>query len=299
MTPASAATRRPPAAPTVAGTLRAACERLGGAGIATARQDAEALLGRALGRTRLDLYTTSHDPMPDAARAAFEALLVRRARHEPVQYLLGEAEFCGLRLELGPGVFIPRPETEALVDRALALCPPAAAAVVDLCTGSGAIACALGRRRPAWTVWAVEQAAAAADCARANVRRLGLEGRVHVLEGDLFGPLRRPLPRGAVDLVVANPPYLAAPGLPALPVEVRDWEPRAALDGGADGLDVIRRLVGEAPEWLRSGGGLLVEIAEEHGPPARALVRADGRYAEALVRRDFRGCERVLEARRR
>jgi release factor glutamine methyltransferase len=80
---------------------------------------------------------------------------------------------------------------------------------------------------------------------------------------------------------------------------VRDWEPRAALDGGADGLDVIRRLVGEAPEWLRSGGGLLVEIAEEHGPPARALVRADGRYAEALVRRDFRGCERVLEARRR
>jgi release factor glutamine methyltransferase len=196
-------------------------------------------------------------------------------------------------------VFIPRPETEALVDRALALHPPAAATVLDLCAGSGAIACALGSRRPEWTIWAVEQAAAVAECARSNVRRLGLDGRVHVLEGDLYGPLRGRVSVGAVDLVVANPPYLAAPILPTLAVEVRDWEPRAALDGGADGLDVIRRLLGEAPVWLRAGGGLLAEIGEEQGAAASALVGADGRYVDAIVHRDFRGCERVLEARRR
>jgi release factor glutamine methyltransferase len=299
MTPAVVVTPRSSAAPTLTTTLRRAGERLGRAGIATARQDAEVLLARVLGTTRLGLYTTGHVSVPEAAHATFEALVARRAGHEPLQYLLGDAEFCGIVLELGPGVFIPRPETEALVERALGLCPPAAATVLDLCAGSGAIACALGRRRPEWTVWAVEQAAPAAQCARANVRRLGLDGRVCVLEGDLFGPLRGRVSAGVVDLVVANPPYLAAPILPTLPVEVRDWEPRSALDGGADGLDVIRRLLGEASEWLRPGGGLLVEIGEEQGPAALALVRADGRYAEARVHPDFRGCERVLEARRR
>lgn len=299
MTPAVVATPGPTVAPTVTMTLRTAGERLGRAGIATARQDAEALLARAVGTTRLGLFTMGRVPVPQAALEALEALVARRARHEPLQYLLGEAEFCGIVLELGPGVFIPRPETEALVDRALGLDPSDAGTVLDLCAGSGAVACALGRRRAEWTIWAVEQAAPAADCARANVRRLGLDGSVCVLEGDLFAPLRGRVPGGAVDLIVANPPYLAAPILPALPVEVRDWEPWAALDGGADGLDVIRRLLGEAPDWLRPAGGLLVEIGEEQGPAVHALVRADGRYARARVHRDFRGCERVLEARRR
>ena len=299
MTPGVVAPPGPTVAPTVAMALRTAGERLAAAGLATARQDAELLLARALGTTRLGLYTTGQASMPDAACAAFATLVARRACHEPLQYLLGEMEFCGLLLELGPGVFIPRPETEALVDRALALGPPEGATVLDLCTGSGAVACALGVRRPGWTVWAVERAGLAADCARANVRRLGLDGRVRVREGDLFEPLRESVSAGAVDLVVANPPYLAAPVLPALPVEVRDWEPRDALDGGPDGLDVIRRLLGQAPEWLRSGGGLLVEIGEEQGPAARALIEMDGRYAGALIHRDFRGCERVLEAWRR
>lgn len=299
MTPAVAATLGPTGTPTVATALHVAGERLAQVGIATARQDAEVLLARALGTTRLGLYTTGSGPVPQATLEAFEALVARRARHEPLQYLLGEAEFRGIVLELGPGVFIPRPETEALVDRALALGPPDVATVLDLCAGSGAIACAVGRRRPEWTVWAVDRAAAALDCARANVRRLGLDGRIQVLEGDLFEPLRDRVPAGAVDLVVANPPYLPAPILPVLPVEVRDWEPRAALDGGPDGLDVIRRVLGAAPDWLRPEGGLLMEIGEEQGPAAQALVRADGRYAGARVHRDFRGCDRVLEARRR
>lgn len=298
MTPAVGITPGPTVAPTVANAIRAAGDRLAAAGIATARQDAEGLLARALGTTRLGLYTSGRAPVTGPGGVVFEALVARRARHEPLQYLLGEAEFCGLVLELGPGVFIPRPETEALVDLALALGPPEGASVLDLCTGSGAVACALGARRPGWTVWAVERAGLAADCARANVRRLGLDGRVRVREGDLFGPLRGSVPARAADLIVANPPYLATSVLPALPIEVRDWEPREALDGGPDGLALIRRLLAQAPEWLRPGGGLLVEIGGEQGPAARALAEADGRYAPALVHRDFRGCERVLEARR-
>jgi release factor glutamine methyltransferase len=298
MTPAAPAVPAPTVAPTVAIVLRAAARRLGEAGIATARQDAEVLLARALGATRLGLYTTGGAPVPGAALQAFEALVSRRARHEPIQYLLGEAEFCGLLLAIGPGVFIPRPETEDLVNRALALGPPEAATVLDLCAGSAAIACALGVRRPGWTVWAVEQAATAAGYARANVRRLGLDGRVRVLEGDLFAPLVGRVPAGGADLVVANPPYLAAPLLPTLPAEVREWEPRGAIDGGADGLAVVCRVLTEASAWLRSGGVVLVEIGQEHGPAAVALGGADSRYAEVRVHRDFRGQVRIVEARR-
>jgi release factor glutamine methyltransferase len=286
-------------APTVASVLHAAAQRLDAAGIATARQDADALLARALGTTRLGLYTTGRAPVPADALAAFDGLVARRARHEPLQYLLGGTDFCGLALSVGPGVFIPRPETEELADRALALGPTPAATVLDLCTGSGALACALAVRRPDWRVWAVERARGAAAWARENVRRLGLDGRVRVLEGDLWAPLAGHVRPGAVDLVVANPPYLAAPLLPALPAEVREWEPRDALDGGADGLDVIRRLLREGPAWLRPGGAMLVEIGEEHGPTVTALAGADPRYAAARVDRDFRGQDRILEVWRR
>ena len=170
--------------------------------------------------------------------------------------------------------------------------------MVDLCTGSGAIACALATRQPAWQVWAVDLAPPALACARANVARLGLGARVRVLEGDLFAPLPQ-LAAGGVDLVVANPPYLATPGLPDLPVEVRDWEPREALDGGIDGLAVVRRVLRDAPAWLRPGGRALVEIGEEHGPEVVALAGADPRYADVTLHRDFRGRIRIVEARRR
>ncbi|HZS34670.1 MAG TPA: peptide chain release factor N(5)-glutamine methyltransferase [Methylomirabilota bacterium] len=283
----------------VAAVLADAAARLRAAGLATGRLDAECLLARALGTTRLGLYTRQPGPIPAAARAEFDRLLARRLGHEPIQYLVGEAEFAGVSLRVGRGVFIPRPETEALVARALALGPAAAGVAVDVCAGSGALACALARARPAWAVWALERDAAPVAYARANVAALGLEGRVEVLEGDLFGPLAGRLRLGTVDVVVANPPYLAAPVLPALPVEVREWEPAAALDGGADGLAVIRRLVAEAPVWLRPGGVLLVEIGEEHGPAAAALIRREARYAGGAIHRDFQGRERILEARRR
>ena len=260
------------AAPTVAAILRAAAEHLAAARIATARQDAEALLAHALGTTRLGLYIEGRMAVPAGAQGAFESLLARRARHEPLQYLLGAVEFCGLALTVGPGVFIPRPETEELVERAAALGPAGAATVVDLCTGSGAIACALATRRPGWVVWAVDRAPRALACAHANVTRLGLGARVRVLDGDLFAPLPAHLAAEGVDLIVTNPPYLATPVLPELPVEVRDWEPREALDGGVDGLAVIRRLL--------AGGARLA-------PPGRAGARRDRRGARR--RRDRAG----------
>jgi release factor glutamine methyltransferase len=286
-------------APRVAALLRDATARLAAAGIPTARQDAELLLGRALGTTRLALYTGGAEPVPAAPRGAFEALLARRLRHEPIQYLLGEAEFCGLVVAVGPGAFIPRPETEQLVARALALPLPGTVVAVDLCTGSGAIACALAARRPGWAVWAVERAPATAAWARANAGRLGLAGRLQVVEGDLLAALVGRAPAGAVDLIVANPPYLATAELPGLPAEVREWEPRGALDGGPDGLAVVRRVLAAAPDWLRPGGHLMVEIGETHGAAVTALLAADGRYADAAVHRDFRGRERLLQARRR
>jgi release factor glutamine methyltransferase len=131
------------------------------------------------------------------------------------------------------------------------------------------------------------------------VERLGLAGRVRVLAGDLFAPLAANLPPGGADLIVANPPYLDTPDLPSLPLEVRDWEPAAALDGGADGLAVIRRVLDEAPVWLRPGGWALVEIGEAHGPAVGARVGADPRYADLTLGRDFRGRVRFVEARRR
>jgi release factor glutamine methyltransferase len=287
------------AGPSVAALLREAGARLRSSGIATARQDAEALLAHALGTTRLALLVEPGRRVDARDRAAFEALLRRRASQEPFQYLVGEAEFCGLALRVGPGVFIPRPETEAVVERALGQAGPGPARVLDLGTGSGALACALAARRPAWDVWAVERAPAAAGWARLNAERLGLAARVRVVEGDLFAPLGIPRGGGSADLIVANPPYLATAVLPTLPAEVRAWEPPEALDGGVDGLAVVRRLLGEAPAWLRAGGTLLVEIGEDQGAAVRALVAEDGRYRDAVVHRDFRGADRLLEARRR
>ena len=290
--------------------LSGATAALRSAGIATARQDAELLTARVLGTTRLGLSLEPRLTVDAARGNALRALVARRARQEPLQYLLGEAEFAGLPLGVGPGVFVPRPETEALVERALAALadgsrgpsaggPSAGSPVaLDLCTGSGAVACALAARRGDLLVWAVEREPTAAAWARANVARLGLDARVTVLEGDLFAPLRGRGLAGRCDVVAANPPYLAESVLATLPADVRDWEPRVALDGGPDGTAVVGRLLEEAPDWLRPGGTLVVEIGEDQGAWVRARIAGDPRYETGIVHRDFRGCERTLEARR-
>lgn len=275
--------------------LREAVARLAAAGIATARPDAELLLAHVLGATRLALHLGSGRELAPDELARFEALLGRRAGHEPLQYLLGMEEFRGLRLAVGPGVFIPRPETELLVERALAVAPAGAGVALELGTGSAAIACALAREHPGLAVWAVELAPEAARWARLNVERLGLGDRVAVLEGDLFAPLAgRGLAR-ACDLVIANPPYIATPALAALPSEVRDWEPPLALDGGPTGLAVIARILAGAPAYARPAGHVLLEIGHDHAAALRAELAADPRYGPPRFHRDLLGYDRVLE----
>lgn len=275
--------------------LRKAARRLREAGIATARQDAELLLAHVLATTRLTLHLAPERLVEPAALESFEALLARRAAHEPLQFLLGAEEFLGLAIAVGPGVFVPRPETELLAERALAALPDGPALALDLCTGSGAVACALAARRPDLRVWAVELSPTAAGWARANVDRLGLTGRVTVREGDLFDALAGLDLAGRVHLVVANPPYLPGPTLDGLPVEVRDWEPALALDGGSDGLAVIARVLAAAPRFARPGGRLLLEIGHDHAAPLRARLVEDVRYGPPVFHRDFLGYERVLD----
>jgi release factor glutamine methyltransferase len=275
--------------------LRATSERLRTACIATAQQDAELLLARVTGTSRLELHLEPERLVDRAALDHLEALVRRRVCHEPLQYILGETEFHGLRVAVGPGVFIPRPETELLVERALAVSGDAARTAVDLCTGSGAVACALAAGRPALAVWAVELSPDAAAWARRNVSRLGLGDRVRVLEGDLVAALEgRGLERRC-DLVVGNPPYIPRPALGGLPAEVRAFEPELALDGGPDGLVTIARILREAPRFLRADGRVLLEVGEGHAAPLREALATDPRYDTPRFYRDLLGDERILE----
>jgi release factor glutamine methyltransferase len=212
-----------------------------------------------------------------AAAAPPEDLAVmveRRAAGEPLEYVLGWAEFCGLRVAVEPGVFVPRHRTEFLASQAVAHTRPGAI-VVDLCCGSGAVGAAVLAASPSVQLHATEIDAAAVGCARRNLATVG--GRVHA--GDLYHPLPAGL-RGRVDVLVANVPYVPTDEIPLLPREARLYEPRQALDGGPDGLDVLRRVAAEAPVWLAPGGHLLVETSAAQAPRAAEILTASGLLAE-------------------
>jgi len=207
-----------------------------------------------------------------------------------VAYLVGTKEFRSLELHVDARVLVPRPDTETLVDVALALVGDEGR-VVDIGTGSGAIALAIKHARPALDVLAVDRSPDAATVARANAERLALA--VEVVEGDLLAPVAA---RGPFALVVSNPPYIPTGDIAALAVEVQK-EPRAALDGGRDGLDLVRRLIADAPPLLAAGGALALEIGAGQAAAVVARFAADGRYAAAEVTKDLGGVERVVAAR--
>ena len=290
-------------APTVRALLGDAIARLGRAGLPTARQDAEWLLATQLGVERFSLYLEPERTLPPDAVERLHALLERRAGHEPLQHLLGFEDFRGLRLRVTPDVLIPRPETEGLVEWALELLDAMSAdwgraaaisgppLMADIGAGSGAIACALAAARPAVQVFAVEASPAALAVAAKNVYALGLVGRVRLMRGDLVTPLAAQA--GRLAMIVANLPYLASAVIPTLPREVRDFEPRAALDGGPDGLGLLRRLVTAAPAVLRPGGRLVLEIGEEQAGALASLMAAEG-FTGIASRVDLRGIERYI-----
>ena len=280
---------------TVPALLSRGTAALEAAGIETARREAEWLLAGLLGVDRGALYLDPARRLSTPTITRFQSQIARRAAREPLQYLLGWEDFHGVRLAVSPDVLVPRPETEGLVEWALeVLAGRPEPVVADLGTGSGAIACAIAHGRPAAEVLAVELSGGALAVASRNVRELGLAARVRLLAGDLFAPLGS-IP-GSLDLVVANPPYLPSAVIPSLPPEVSRHEPRAALDGGPDGMGVLRRIVAGAPSVLKPAGWLLMEIGEEQAGPLASLMAAEG-FSSIRARRDLNGIERYIGGR--
>ncbi len=261
------------------------------------RRSAEWLLSAATGLSRVELYAHHDRPLSAEERARFRDGIERRVAGEPLQYVTGEMPFRHLVLRVRPGVFIPRPETEVLVDVALAALPVTDETIaIDLCTGSGAVAVSLAIENPWAIVYATDLNPLAVETTWDNAARAGAGGRVNAFEGDLFEPLPAEV-HGRAELVVANPPYIPSADIPTLPAEVLGFEPRLALDGGADGLETARRIVAEAPEWLTPGGTLAMELDETRvGDMAHELAAAGWR--DVRVTRDLAGRDRVVGGRR-
>ncbi len=289
------ATDSPSPVPAKIGALRRwARERLRAVGIDTAALDADLLLAHALGLSREALLL--RDPaqsVPPAAREAVRDLIAARGRRVPVAYLVGEREFYGRRFRVGPGVLVPRPETETLITLALRMGPTGPAHLLDLGTGSGAILLTLLAERPNWRGVGVDRAKAAAAWAGKNAAAFGLRERARIVVSDWDGALDPVL---RFDCVLANPPYVRRAVIPQLAPEVSRYEPLAALDGGPDGLDGLRAVLAVAARRLMPGGRLFVEIGADQGDAAAALVRSAGLEA-VTVHPDLAGRPRVVTGR--
>jgi release factor glutamine methyltransferase len=246
-------------------------------------------LAHVLERSRTALLAHPEHPLTPTQLSDYQTLVRRRASNYPLPYLTGRIEFYGLEFEVTPEVLIPRPETETLVDLALARRP---ATVVDVGTGSGCVAISLAVHLPETTVCAIEISPAALVVARRNVERHNVADRVQLMVGDVLNP--RPSP---ADLIVSNPPYVLTGECGSLPASVRDHEPRRALDGGPNGLTVVQQLLAQAPAVLRPGGGLLIEIGADQGEAAISLARTFFPQAAVRVHADLAGRDRVLEVR--
>ena len=258
-------------------------------GLENARLQAELLLAAVLEIKRLDLYLQFERPLHTEEVDAYRDYVRQRVQRVPVQYILGATAFRELELTVTPAVLIPRPETEVLVDVALELLPTGGRAL-DLCCGSGAIALSLKRELADVAVVATDISQAALAVARANGASCELE--IEWLSGDLFAAVE-----GDFDLVVSNPPYVKSGDLDRLEPEVRDHEPRLALDGGADGLDCYRRIAHQASDHIRPGGYLLLEVGDGQSAEVEKLLAEVGRFAEVETKPDLNEVPRVVVAR--
>jgi release factor glutamine methyltransferase len=264
--------------------------------ITSPRLEAELLLSHALGCDRVRLYMDMQRPLGKDELADVRALVVRRRRREPVAYILGRREFYKRDFEVDPAVLVPRPETEVLVDRALDALPMSAACMLDLCTGSGVIAITLVLERAELRADASDISGPALAVARRNVARHGLEERVQLHHGDLFGALPE---RRRYALITANPPYVRDDEWSELAPDVAEHEPRIALLAGPRGLSVIERLCAESADWLEPAGVLLFEVGRGQAPAVLELLDRTGRFERLAAHRDLAGIERVIEARSR
>jgi len=277
---------------TVLKILQWTADYFAGKEIASARLEAELLLAATLDLDRVGLYVNFERPLDSSELAAFREQVQRRAKGEPVQYILGETEFWSLPFTVSPAVLIPRADTEVLVEEALSRIE-GPVHLLDVGTGSGAIAVAMAHEKPEIQVTALDCSEEALQVARGNAERNGVAERVSCLAGDLAE-----LPPGPFAMVVSNPPYIPTADCEQLMTEVRDHEPRLALDGGEDGLTAYRQLSSQSGEILLPGGWLLVEVGVGQAEDVVALFESAG-LAEITSRDDYSGIPRVVAGRKK
>ncbi len=273
--------------------------RFARAGVSAARLEAQVLLAHTLACDRVRLYMDFERPLEPGELAQFRQLIQRRLSGQPVAYLVGEQEFWSLAFTVNPEVLIPRPDTEALIELVLDHIADRSQPlrIADIATGSGAIGVTLARELSAAAVVATDLSPAAAAIATGNAERHGLSARVEVRVGDLCAPLAAAPACEPFDVVVSNPPYVRTGDLAGLSPEVRS-EPAMALDGGPDGLTLVRRLVTEARAWVVPGGLLAIEHGFDQGDQVRALLDDAGGFEPAATHRDTGQRPRVTWARR-
>jgi len=287
-----------PTSPTITDILSKSTRYLREKGSTTPRLDAELLVAEALGLSRVELYTHFDQPLNEAEVDRCRQLVLRRGKGEPVAYITGRAYFRHLTLRVDRSVLVPRPETEHLVEIALKLLMEGdwgthAPEVLDVGTGSGAIAVALAVDFPEARITGVDASEAALELARENARVAGTGDRVSFACSDLFDDLD---PLHTFDIIISNPPYISAEEWPSLPVDVREYEPREALWGGPDGLDFYRRLAVDAPQLLRPRGCLILEIGHSQGPAVRELLTETNLFETIDIEKDYADHERVVVA---
>lgn len=261
------------------------------------RLSAELLLGRVLDLERLQLYLRFDQPLTPEELAAFKELLIRRRAHEPMAYILGSREFYGLDILVGPGVLVPRPETEHLVEEGLkALEGIESPRVLDLCTGSGCVALALAHERPDAKVVGVDISKEALAFAQRSADKLELSQRVQWLVGELYDPVAAA--GGFFNLITANPPYIREDEWQGLSPEVREYEPRQALVSGPDGLELVGQIIAGSRAYLQPFGVLLMEVGAGQSGAALKIASRAGIFEQVRAVKDLAGIERVMVCQR-
>lgn len=269
-------------------------------GVDSPRLSAELLLCHVLKLERIQLYTFFDRVVSKPELDALHALVKRGGDHEPVAYLVGRCEFYSLPLVITRDCLIPRPETELLVERAVNFLRkrPVPQAVLDLCTGSGCIAAAVAKNVPEAHLVATDICESALAVAARNIEAFALNERVRLLCGDLFDPVIKGIDAPAFDVIVSNPPYVSDAEYAALDKNVKDYEPRHALLAGVDGLDVYRRIVARAGEFLTCDGALMLEIGYAQGPAVKELLDAAGGFSSVRIEKDLSNNDRIVIATR-
>ena len=263
------------------------------------RASAEILLAHALHVNRIDLYLRYDQPLCSSELESFKVLIKRRAQREPVAYIVGTKEFWSMELTVTPDVLVPRPETESLVEAALGALGDddhtAQGCILDLGTGCGAIALALASRMPQYLIFASDISEAAARIAKQNAKRHDLHGRLHLFVGDWLIPLQK---NGRLfDLIISNPPYIPSGDIQELQPEISRYEPHVALNGDADGLSCLKKIIFDAHRFLKPHGSLILEIGYDQKTAVQQIIERCGEYDEVVFLKDYGGMDRIVRIR--